>query len=165
MPNKDEVARQVGVGAVVYFDLHNDRNKDIDFRWERALNLDGETGPYVQYTHARCCSVLRKAGEAGIAYANDHADVPLVAEEIELIKTLDEFPATVRQAGDTYSPSVIANYIYDLAKSYNGYYHDHSILREENEAVRAFRLRLSCEVARVIRRGMRLLGIEVPERM
>ncbi len=87
--------------------------------------------------------MLRKAGEAGIAYANDHADVPLVAEEIELIKTLDEFPATVRQAGDTYSPSVIANYIYDLAKSYNGYYHDHSILREENEAVRAFRLRLS----------------------
>ena len=155
----------VGLGALKYFILKVDPKKTMLFDPRESIDFNGNTGPFIQYTHARICSVLRKAGEAGIVYANDHADVPLVAEEIELIKTLDEFPATVRQAGDTYSPSVIANYIYDLAKSYNGYYHDHSILREENEAIRAFRLRLSCEVARVIRRGMRLLGIEVPERM
>lgn len=159
------VSTMVGLGALKYFILKVDPKKTMLFDPRESIDFNGNTGPFIQYTHARICSVLRKAGEAGIAYANDHADVPLVAEEIELIKTLDEFPATVRQAGDTYSPSVIANYIYDLAKSYNGYYHDHSILREENEAVRAFRLRLSCEVARVIRRGMRLLGIEVPERM
>ena len=160
-----DISRMVGLGALKYFILKVDPKKTMLFDPRESIDFNGNTGPFIQYTHARICSVLRKAGEAGIVYANDHADVPLVAEEIELIKTLDEFPATVRQAGDTYSPSVIANYIYDLAKSYNGYYHDHSILREENEAVRAFRLRLSCEVARVIRRGMRLLGIEVPERM
>ena len=160
-----DISRMVGLGALKYFILKVDPKKTMLFDPRESIDFNGNTGPFIQYTHARICSVLRKAGEAGIAYANDHADVPLVAEEIELIKTLDEFPATVRQAGDTYSPSVIANYIYDLAKSYNGYYHDHSILREENEAIRAFRLRLSCEVARVIRRGMRLLGIEVPERM
>ena len=160
-----DISHMVGLGALKYFILKVDPKKTMLFDPRESIDFNGNTGPFIQYTHARICSVLRKAGEAGIAYANDHADVPLVAEEIELIKTLDEFPATVRQAGDTYSPSVIANYIYDLAKSYNGYYHDHSILREENEAVRAFRLRLSCEVARVIRRGMRLLGIEVPERM
>ena len=160
-----DISRMVGLGALKYFILKVDPKKTMLFDPRESIDFNGNTGPFIQYTHARICSVLRKAGEAGIVYANDHADVPLVAEEIELIKTLDEFPATVRQAGDTYSPSVIANYIYDLAKSYNGYYHDHSILREENEAIRAFRLRLSCEVARVIRRGMRLLGIEVPERM
>ena len=121
-----DISRMVGLGALKYFILKVDPKKTMLFDPRESIDFNGNTGPFIQYTHARICSVLRKAGEAGIAYANDHADVPLVAEEIELIKTLDEFPATVRQAGDTYSPSVIANYIYDLAKSYNGYYHDHS---------------------------------------
>lgn len=159
------ISHMVGLGALKYFILKVDPKKTMLFDPRESIDFNGNTGPFIQYTHARIRSVLRKAEEAGIVYANDHSDVPLVAEEIELIKTLDEFPTVVRQAGDTCSPSVIANYVYDLAKSYNGYYHDHSILREENEAVRAFRLRLSCEVARVVRRGMRLLGIEVPERM
>ena len=159
------ISRMVGLGALKYFILKVDPKKTMLFDPRESIDFNGNTGPFIQYTHARIRSVLRKADEAGIARTDDHADVPLVAEEIELIKTLDEFPATVRQAGDTYSPAVIANYVYDLAKSYNGYYHDHSILREENETVRAFRLRLSSEVARVIKRGMRLLGIDVPERM
>ena len=130
-----------------------------------SIDFNGNTGPFIQYTHARICSVLRKADEAGIDHATVDPNVELLPEEIELIKSLNEFPAIIRQAGDTYSPSVIANYVYDLAKTYNGYYHDHSILREENAAVRSLRLRLSREVARIIRRGMQLLGIDVPERM
>lgn len=159
------ISRMVGLGALKYFILKVDPKKTMLFDPRESIDFNGNTGPFIQYTHARIRSVLRKAEEAGITYGEDHSDVPLVAEEIELIKTLDEFPATVKQAGDTFSPSVIANYIYDLAKSYNSYYHDHSILREEHAAVRAFRLRLSSEVARVIKRGMRLLGIDVPERM
>lgn len=160
-----EISRMVGLGALKYFILKVDPRKTMLFDPRESIDFNGNTGPFIQYTHARIRSVLRKAQEAGIMYESKQGNVPLVKEEIELIKTLDEFPGAVRQAGETYSPSVIANYVYDLAKSYNGYYHDHSILREEDEAVRAFRLRLSCEVARVIKRAMNLLGIDVPERM
>lgn len=159
------ISRTVGLGALKYFILKVDPKKTMLFDPRESIDFNGNTGPFIQYTHARIRSVLRKAEEAGIGYANCRPDVSLVKEEIELIKTLDEFPAAVKQAGETYSPSVIANYVYDLAKSYNGYYHDHSILREQDEAVRAFRLRLSCEVARITKRGMLLLGIDVPERM
>lgn len=159
------ISRMVGLGALKYFILKVDPRKTMLFDPRESIDFNGNTGPFIQYTHARIRSVLRKAADAGIGYENDHRDVPLLPEEIELIKTLDEFPQVVRQAGETYSPAVIANYVYDLAKTYNSYYHDHSILREEDESVRALRLRLSCEVGRVIKRGMRLLGIEVPERM
>ena len=161
----DAVSRMVGLGALKYFILKVDPKKTMLFDPRESIDFNGNTGPFIQYTHARICSVLRKADEAGIDYATADPNVELVPEEVELIKSLNEFPAIIRQAGDTYSPSVIANYVYDLAKSYNGYYHDHSILREENAAVRGMRLRLSREVARIIRRGMQLLGIDVPERM
>ena len=161
----DAVNRMVGLGALKYFILKVDPKKTMLFDPRESIDFNGNTGPFIQYTHARICSVLRKADEAGIDYATADPNVELVPEEVELIKSLNEFPAIIRQAGDTYSPSVIANYVYDLAKSYNGYYHDHSILREENAAVRGMRLRLSREVARIIRSGMRLLGIDVPERM
>ena len=161
----DAVSRMVGLGALKYFILKVDPKKTMLFDPRESIDFNGNTGSFIQYTHARICSVLRKADEAGIDYATADPNVELVPEEVELIKSLNEFPAIIRQAGDTYSPSVIANYVYDLAKSYNGYYHDHSILREENAAVRGMRLRLSREVARIIRSGMRLLGIDVPERM
>ena len=161
----DAVNRMVGLGALKYFILKVDPKKTMLFDPRESIDFNGNTGSFIQYTHARICSVLRKADEAGIDYATADPNVELVPEEVELIKSLNEFPAIIRQAGDTYSPSVIANYVYDLAKSYNSYYHDHSILREENAAVRGMRLRLSREVARIIRSGMRLLGIDVPERM
>ena len=161
----DAVSRMVGLGALKYFILKVDPKKTMLFDPRESIDFNGNTGPFIQYTHARICSVLRKADKAGIDYATADPNVELVPEEVELIKSLNEFPAIIRQAGDTYSPSVIANYVYDLAKSYNSYYHDHSILREENAAVRGMRLRLSREVARIIRSGMRLLGIDVPERM
>ena len=161
----DAVSRMVGLGALKYFILKVDPKKTMLFDPRESIDFNGNTGPFIQYTHARICSVLRKADEAGIDHATVDPNVELLPEEIELIKSLNEFPAIIRQAGDTYSPSVIANYVYDLAKTYNGYYHDPSILREENAAVRSLRLRLSREVARIIRRGMQLLGIDVPERM
>ncbi len=159
------ISTMVGLGALKYFILKVDPKKTMLFDPRESIDFNGNTGPFIQYTHARIRSVIRKADEAGIAYDGDISSTPLLDEEIELIKTLGEFPATVRQAGETFSPSVIANYIYDLAKSYNGYYHDHSILREENADIRTMRLQLSIQVARIIKRGMRLLGIDVPERM
>ena len=129
-----------------------------------SIDFNGNTGPFIQYTHARIRSVLRKAAEAGIDFSGAaHADY--LPEEIELVKMLAEYPATVKAAGDNFAPSIIAAYVYELAKTFNGYYHDHSILREENAAVRDMRLQLAQQVARVIRSGMRLLGIDVPERM
>ncbi len=129
-----------------------------------SIDFNGNTGPFIQYTHARIRSILRKADEAGIEYRGVQT-ADLLPEEIELVKTLSDYPSTVAAAGENFSPSIIAAYAYDLAKSFNGYYHDHSILREQNEATRRMRLQLAAEVARVIRSAMSLLGISVPERM
>ena len=159
-----KVSEMVGLGALKYFILKVDPKKTMLFDPRESIDFNGNTGPFVQYTHARICSILRKAEEAGIDSSN-YMEATLLAEEVELIKALTEYPAVVRSAGEQFAPSVIAAYAYDLAKQFNGYYHDHSILKEENAAARSLRLKLAGEVARVIRSAMSLLGINVPERM
>lgn len=159
------IARMVGLGALKYFILKVDPKKTMLFDPRESIDFNGNTGPFIQYTHARIRSILRKASEAGMEYVSCAAPATYLPEETELIKTLSEYPSVVAEAGANYAPSVIGAYVYELAKMYNGYYHDYSIMREENAEVRAFRLRLSEQVASVIKKGMRLLGIEVPERM
>jgi len=154
----------VGLGALKYFILKVDPKKTMLFDPRESIDFNGNTGPFIQYTHARISSILRKAEEADID-SSMYGSASLLAEEVELIKSLTEYPATVRSAGEQFAPSIIAAYAYDLAKQFNGYYHDHSILKEENVAVRALRLKLAEQVARVIRSAMSLLGINVPERM
>ncbi|MDR0988158.1 MAG: arginine--tRNA ligase [Prevotellaceae bacterium] len=162
----DDIARMVGMGALKYFILKVDARKNMTFNPKESIDFNGNTGPFIQYTHARICSVLRKAAEAGMQLPDKlPTSTPLNEKEESLIRSLAEFGSVVRQAGEEYSPSVIANYTYDLVKEYNQFYHDFSILREENEAVKLFRLTLSANVAKVIRLAMSLLGIEVPERM
>ena len=163
----EEVARiseMVGLGALKYFLLKVDPRKNLTFNPQESIDFNGNTGPFIQYTYARICSVLRKAQEEGMAIGN-YADVTPGEREITLIQSLADFPATVQAAGQSYSPALIANYIYDLVKTYNQFYHDCSILKESDEAVRSFRLELSRQTARVVKTGMALLGIEVPERM
>lgn len=162
----DNIARIVGLGALKYFILKVDARKNMTFNPKESIDFNGNTGPFIQYTYARIQSVLRKAKEAGIDVPRQlHAGIELSEKEEGLIQMLADFSAVVKQAGTDYSPSVIANYCYDLVKEYNQFYHDFSILREENEAVKVFRLALSENVAKVVRLGMGLLGIEVPERM
>ncbi|MBE5800279.1 MAG: arginine--tRNA ligase [Clostridiales bacterium] len=163
LPNKDEVARQVGVGAVVYFDLHNERIKDIDFRWDRALSFEGETGPYVQYTHARCCSVLRKAEAYKDAQPN--YDVLCDDEALEVLMQLSRFPETVRKAMDQNEPCLITRHVTSLAQAYNKYYFEHRIMDEGDAAGTAARVRLTDAVRDVIKTGLYLIGVEAPERM
>ena len=158
------ISEMVGLGALKYFILKVDPKKTMLFDPRESIDFNGNTGPFIQYTHARIRSIMRKAKEAGIA-TDSFLSAPLLQEEVELIKALSEYPAVVRTAGEQFAPSVIAAYAYDLAKQFNGYYHDHSILKEENEAVRSLRLQLAAQVARVIRSAMSLLGINVPERM
>lgn len=162
----DDIARIVGLGALKYFILKVDARKNMTFNPKESIDFNGNTGPFIQYTYARIQSVLRKAAEAGIAIPEQlHAGIELSTKEEGLIQMLADFAAVVKQAGEDYSPSVIANYCYDLVKEYNQFYHDFSILREENADVKVFRLALSREVGKVVRLGMGLLGIEVPERM
>ncbi len=162
----NEISRMVGMGALKYFILKVDPRKNMTFNPKESIDFNGNTGPFIQYTHARICSVMRKAAEAGIEYKKvDMTGVVPSEKEIDLIQRMASYPATVAEAGRTYSPAQIANYVYDLVKEYNQFYHDFSILREENENVRAFRLMLSVNVAKIIASGMSLLGIEVPERM
>ena len=160
----EAVSTMVGLGALKYFILKVDPKKTMLFDPRESIDFNGNTGPFIQYTHARICSVLRKAAEQGIAY-DTKAEAALIPEEIELVKMLSDYPATVAAAGENFAPSIIGAYIYELAKSFNGYYHDHSILREENAEVRKLRLQMAATVASVIRKGMKLLGIDVPERM
>ncbi|MBO5133214.1 MAG: arginine--tRNA ligase [Paludibacteraceae bacterium] len=162
----DEIARICGMGALKYFILKVDPRKNMLFNPKESIDFNGNTGPFIQYTHARICSVLRKAKESGFEIPSS-LDVNLEVSEVEanLIQALANFPVVIRQAGAEYSPALIANYVYDLVKSYNSFYHDFSILKEENESVRAFRLVLSQTIAKVIKLGMSLLGIDVPERM
>ena len=162
----DNIARIVGLGALKYFILKVDARKNMTFNPKESLDFNGNTGPFIQYTYARIQSVLRKAKEAGIEIpAQLPAGIELSEKEEGLIQMVADFAAIVKQAGEDYSPSIIANYTYDLVKEYNQFYHDFSILREENEAVKVFRLALSENVAKVVRLGMGLLGIEVPDRM
>jgi len=162
----DEIARIVGLGALKYFILKVDATKNMTFNPKESIDFNGNTGPFIQYTYARIRSVLRKAAGQGIDITRplDHG-VTLSAKEEGLVQMLSEFAGVVTQAGTDYSPSTVANYIYDLVKEYNQFYHDFSILREENEALRTFRLVLSANVCKIIKLGMGLLGIEVPERM
>ena len=162
----DDIARIVGLGALKYFILKVDARKNMTFNPKESIDFNGNTGPFIQYTYARIQSVLRKAAESGIVIPEQiPAGIELSEKEEGLIQMVADFAAVVRQAGEDYSPSIIANYTYDLVKEYNQFYHDYSILREENEAVKIFRIALSANVAKVVRLGMGLLGIEVPSRM
>ena len=136
----------------------------MTFNPKESIDFNGNTGPFIQYTYARIRSVQRRAQEAGVEIV-DYTSVKPNEKEVELIQTLADFPATVAEAGRTYSPALIANYVYDLVKQYNQFYHDYSILKEEDPAVRSLRLALCDATARVINTGMGLLGINVPERM
>ena len=159
------VSEMVGLGALKYFILKVDPKKTMLFDPRESIDFNGNTGPFIQYTHARIRSVLRKAAEAGIDFGGDIPSVPYVPEEIALVKSLTDYPSAVAAAGENFAPSIVAAYAYELAKQFNGYYHDHSILKEENSDVRRMRLQLAQQVARVIRSAMKLLGIDVPERM
>ncbi len=168
-----EISRMVGLGALKYFILKVDPVKNMVFNPAESIDFNGNTGPFIQYTHARICSLLRKAAENGSdtwrlnEETIDEAlrDVVISTKEEGIIQMLDNFPAIVQEAGSRFSPALIANYTYDLVKEYNQFYHDFSILKEENPSVRNFRLMLSAGVAMVIKTAMGLLGIEVPNRM
>ena len=162
----DEIARMVGLGALKYFILKVDARKNMLFNPAESIDFNGNTGPFIQYTYARISSILRKAAEAGIALTEEVPnDVELAEKEKAIIQKLNDFKATVLDAGNNYNPSGIANYCYELTKEYNQYYHDFSILREPDEQKKVMRLVLSKAVAKVVKTGMGLLGIEMPERM
>ena len=162
----DRIARIVGLGALKYFILKVDARKNMTFNPKESIDFNGNTGPFIQYTYARIRSVLRRADASGLTLPEQLPTALTLSEkETDLIHALAEFAAVVRQAGEELAPSVIANYAYDLAKAYNQFYHDFSILHEPDADLRALRLVLSDTVARIIRQAMDLLGIEVPERM
>ncbi|MDO5489472.1 MAG: arginine--tRNA ligase [Bacteroidaceae bacterium] len=161
-----EIARVVGLGALKYFILKVDARKNMLFNPEESIDFNGNTGPFIQYTYARIRSILRKAAEQGIELPKElSADTELSEKEISLIQHLQDFAAAVRQAGQDYNPSCIANYCYELVKEYNQFYHDFSILREEDNNKKLLRLVLSAAVSQIVKNGMGLLGIEMPERM
>lgn len=163
---KNEIARIVGLGALKYFILKVDARKNMLFNPEESIDFNGNTGPFIQYTYARIRSILRKAAAQGIAIPTAVADnAPLNEKEIALIQKMNDFGAAVAQAGVDYSPSGIANYCYELTKEFNQFYHDYSILNADTEDEKTTRLVLAQNVAKVIKNGMELLGIEVPERM
>jgi arginyl-tRNA synthetase len=164
IPNKADVARQVGVGAIIFNDLSTNRMKDVVFSWEEALNTEGETGPYVQYTHARACSVLQKANELpdvkNINFAllgNDEA--------VRVAKELYYFVERIEQAMNKLEPSIISRYLVDLAQAFNRFYHECPILKAENEELRAARLILVQAVKITLRNGLKLIGLEAPEQI
>ena len=158
------ISEMVGLGALKYFLLKVDPRKNITFNPKETIDFNGNTGPFIQYTYARIRSVLRKAADEGMTIT-DYTDVTPGEREITLIQALADFPSVVAAAGQSYSPALIANYVYDLVKLYNQFYHDCSILKEADPAVRSLRLTLSEQTARVVETGMKLLGISVPERM
>ena len=160
---KREVARIIGMGALKYFILKVDPRKNMLFNPAESIDFNGNTGPFIQYTYARIRSLQRKAGDNMPAL--DVNSVTPNDKEIAIIQRIADFASVVEEAGRTYSPALIANYTYELAKEFNQFYHDYSILKEEDENLKVFRLELSRTVAGVIKRAFSLLGIEVPERM
>lgn len=163
----DNIIRMIGLGALKYFILKVDARKNMTFNPEESIDFNGNTGPFIQYTHARICSILRKVAEEGITVPESlSADgLDLSEKEISIIQQLVNFRQVVLQAGQDYNPSAIANYVYDLVKEFNQFYHDFSIMHEENAARKLFRIVLTANVGKVVRLGMGLLGIEVPDRM
>jgi arginyl-tRNA synthetase len=160
---QNRLFEMLGLGALKYFIIKVDPRKTMLFNPKESIDFNGNTGPFIQYTHARIKSILRKAQEMN--YAPDIKADSLLPKEIELIKLLNSFPVKIKEAGDQKSPAVVANYCYDLAKEFNQYYHDYSILKEENQEIRAERLAIASEIAKVLVKGMGILGIELPERM
>ncbi len=160
----EAISETVGLGALKYFLLKVDPRKNMTFNPKESIDFNGNTGPFIQYTYARIRSVLRKAADTGYQIT-EYSNVEPNEKEISLIQRLADFPSTVAEAGRSYSPALVANYVYDLVKEYNQFYHDYSILREENAAVRSLRLTLSECTSRVIKTGLSLLGIKAPERM
>ena len=160
-----DVNRIIGLGALKYFMLKVDARKNMLFNPKESIDFNGNTGPFIQYTYARTRSIERKAAEAGVIVEGAASPDAISEKECSLIRMLNEYPNVVRQAGNDYSPSGIANYAYELAKGYNQFYHDFSILREEDATKKAFRILLTRNVGKVIKSAMNLLGIEVPERM
>ncbi|HIS33753.1 MAG TPA: arginine--tRNA ligase [Candidatus Avirikenella pullistercoris] len=162
----DDISRMVGLGALKYFILKVDPKKTMLFDPKESIDFNGNTGPFIQYTHARIRSVLRKAAEMGIEVNGTISKgAELADKEVDIIRQLNDFESSVALAGENLSPAMIASYCYDMAKEFNQYYHDYSFLKEENETVRKNRLGIAVQVARIIKRGMALLGIDVPERM
>jgi arginyl-tRNA synthetase len=163
----EEIARIVGLGALKYFILKVDPRKNMVFNPQESIDFNGNTGPFLQYTYARIQSVLRRSGMSFSDVVNQSVslETPINEKEEELIQRLSEFPAIVEEAAGSFSPAVIANYLYDLVKEYNQFYHDYSILKEENADLQKFRLLLSCQTGKVIETGLKLLGIEAPPRM
>lgn len=162
----NKISRIVGLGALKYFMLKVDPKKNMTFNPKESIDFNGNTGPFIQYTYARIQSVLRKAVEQGISLPEIlQSDVNLTVKEEGLVQSVADYAVIIKQAAEEYNPALIANYIYDLVKEYNQFYHDHSILKEENVDLKNFRLILSDNVAKVVNSGMALLGIEVPDRM
>lgn len=163
---QDELFRMLSLGALKYFIIKVDPRKTMLFDPKESIDFNGNTGPFIQYTHARIKSILRKAAAQGIDYAtNSDAGVELSPKEVRIVKILNNFPNKIAEAGEAHSPAIVANYAYELAKEFNQYYHDTPILREENKTVLAFRLQLIELIARVLTKAMDILGIKLPERM
>ena len=160
---KEDVLRMIGLGALKYFILKVDPRKNMMFNPQESIDFNGNTGPFIQYTYARIQSVLRKCNAADMEV--DISGYEPIEKEVELVQRLADYPSVVTEAGKSYSPAIIANYVYELAKAYNQFYHDCSILKEENSVICAFRLQLSQMVAKVLKSGFGLLGIEMPSRM
>ena len=164
---QDALFRMISLGALKYFILKVDPKKTMLFDPKESIDFNGNTGPFIQYTHARIKSILRKADEKGVAHAADvlRTDAALTPKEIRIIKILNTFPAKVAEAGAAHSPALVANYAYELAKEFNQYYHDTPILREENQELLQCRLVLVETIAKVLSKAMSILGITLPERM
>ena len=162
---QDELFRMLSLGALKYFIIKVDPRKTMLFDPKESIDFNGNTGPFIQYTHARIKSILRKAQAQGIDWTSVSENVELNPKEVRIIKILNNFPNKIAEAGEAHSPAIVANYAYELAKEFNQYYHDTPILREENKAVLAFRLRLIELIARVLTKAMDILGIKLPERM
>ena len=164
---QDELFRMISLGALKYFIIKVDPKKTMLFDPKESIDFNGNTGPFIQYTHARIKSILRKASEKGISFGAEsvNADMPLSPKEIRIIKILNLFPSKIAEGGEAHSPAVVANYAYELAKEFNQYYHDTPILREENAELLAYRLVLVETIAKVLSKAMSILGITLPDRM
>jgi arginyl-tRNA synthetase len=162
---KEKIIRIIGMGALKYFILKVDPKKNMVFDPKESIDFNGNTGPFIQYTYARIRSVIRKGDEKNIKAGKLFSEISITQKEKELIKFVYDFPGLVSEAADSLSPAIVANYLYELAKEYNQFYHDHQILKEENEETRNLRLQLSQKIADILKTGMELLGIEMPERM